>query len=299
MLFLYPFRSKLSWIIYSLFAFTTVTVIILVHDWSGSNYYLRIISMILPSICIVTSYFTKMKNKPVVTTSRNSLVILGVIALCILTSFQIINSSYLVKQSLYPNYSQEGIEVSFPFKGGPFVVVQGGGHPLINRHFTDNRQKHAVDLVKINKIGFRKKVLENLDDYRSYEIFGETIYSPVSGIVHKVKDSESDTIKENPSQSKSNYIVIDYGNYFIILLHLKKNSILVNEGEFVKRYEPLAAVGNSGYSSEPHLHLHAVRKNDNETNIQNIFRSTSVPLIFEGNHLKKNDVIYDSSLVFR
>ncbi|WP_377946356.1 Rossmann-fold NAD(P)-binding domain-containing protein [Alkalibacillus flavidus] len=147
------------------------------HDWSSSNYTLRIIAILLPTMCVIVSYLKRIKRKPFFSPNPKKLEKLGFVALCTLTLLQVINSSYLVKQSLTPTYLHEGVEISFPLKDGLFVVAQGGNHPLINRHFSDSYQKHALDLVKINKLGFRKNALKNLSDPSDYEIFDETLYS--------------------------------------------------------------------------------------------------------------------------
>jgi len=53
-----------------------------------------------------------------------------------------------------------------------------------------------------------------------------------------------------------NKIVLDLGNgHFAIYEHLKSGSILVTEGDQVKRGQTIAAVGNSGNTTHPHLHF--------------------------------------------
>jgi murein DD-endopeptidase MepM/ murein hydrolase activator NlpD len=45
----------------------------------------------------------------------------------------------------------------------------------------------------------------------------------------------------------------------VVLAHLKPHSVRVAAGDVVEVGRELGAVGNSGNTSEPHLHLHAVR----------------------------------------
>ena len=45
------------------------------------------------------------------------------------------------------------------------------------------------------------------------------------------------------------------GGRYLVLGHLKQGSVTVQVGEIVRRGQPLAAVGNSGHTNEPHLHL--------------------------------------------
>lgn len=54
----------------------------------------------------------------------------------------------------------------------------------------------------------------------------------------------------------ANHVVIEHsdgttGEYF----HLKEGGVLVEEGQLVRRGEPIALSGNTGYSSSPHLHF--------------------------------------------
>ena len=56
-----------------------------------------------------------------------------------------------------------------------------------------------------------------------------------------------------------NYIALDCNDVFIILAHFRKGSILVAVDDPVAIGDPLGQMGNSGNSSEPHLHIHAQR----------------------------------------
>jgi murein DD-endopeptidase MepM/ murein hydrolase activator NlpD len=44
------------------------------------------------------------------------------------------------------------------------------------------------------------------------------------------------------------------GGRYLVLAHLKQGSVTVHVGDAVRRGQPLAAVGNSGHTNEPHLH---------------------------------------------
>ena len=63
----------------------------------------------------------------------------------------------------------------------------------------------------------------------------------------------------------------------MVLAHLKKGSIKVKEGQHVNEGEFLAQVGNSGSSSEPHLHIHHQRQDPSKVSI---FFSEGLPLYF-------------------
>lgn len=63
------------------------------------------------------------------------------------------------------------------------------------------------------------------------------------------------------------YLRLDETGTFLVLAHLKKGSIKVKEGQHVNEGEFLAQVGNSGSSSEPHLHIHHQRQDPSKVSI--------------------------------
>lgn len=74
------------------------------------------------------------------------------------------------------------------------------------------------------------------------------------------------------------YLRLDETGTFLILAHLKKGSIHVREGQHVNEGEFLAQVGNSGSSSEPHLHIHHQRQDPSKVSM---FLAEGLPLYFQ------------------
>ncbi len=120
----------------------------------------------------------------------------------------------------------------------------------------------------------------NLDDYG---IFGEDIYSPVSGIVIGMENNEID-IEPNIEEFTSSlgnylYIKLDDTSTYLILAHLKQNSITVSVGDEISVGEYLGKVGNSGTTSEPHLHIQ--HQLDNPLEVKFPLCAVGLPIIFE------------------
>ena len=61
-----------------------------------------------------------------------------------------------------------------------------------------------------------------------------------------------------------NYILIKAENcdIFVAIVHLQKDSLLVREGELVSEGQHIANCGNSGNSTEPHIHIQAMDTSD-------------------------------------
>ena len=89
-------------------------------------------------------------------------------------------------------------------------------------------------------------------------MFGKEVIAPCDAKVAKVITGVQDNIpgRLNPVQPTGNTVILETKNKeFIVLAHFKFNSIVVKEGQEIMQGEVLGLCGNSGNSSEPHLHV--------------------------------------------
>lgn len=102
----------------------------------------------------------------------------------------------------------------------------------------------------------------NLEDYG---IWDKEVISPVAGTVVAVYDDESDippnTEEFITAEGNHVYIQIEETGTYLLLNHIKKDSVTVAVGDKVAVGDLIARVGNSGSTSEPHLHIHHQRQN--------------------------------------
>lgn len=86
---------------------------------------------------------------------------------------------------------------------------------------------------------------------------GILVLAADSGLVIFVEDQLFDREKEaNPSKGLGNYIgILHFDKYATYYGHLRTNSALVQPGDTVHPGMPIALVGSSGNSSDPHLHF--------------------------------------------
>lgn len=165
----------------------------------------------------------------------------------------------------------EIVDIAPPFGPGRYLVAHGGSTEMVNIHLRTldpsierfrpwRGQSRALDIFKITPAGLHVDGLWPADPAR-YETFGAPVLAPCSGTVAYVVDGLPDMrVPEMDRENMAgNYAAIDCGGFYVILAHLRKSSIRVARGDRVKTGAPVAEMGNSGNSSEPHLHVHAQR----------------------------------------
>ncbi|CDN51669.1 M23 family metallopeptidase [Neorhizobium galegae] len=146
-----------------------------------------------------------------------------------------------------------------PLGAGRFMVAHGGNHSLINYHASNKAQRHALDIVALNAGGFRAAGILP-DELEDYAIYGVAVVSPCDGAAIGVRDglpdqSPPEADRGNPA---GNHVVLVCDGMRVELAHLQKGSIRVKTGDQLRIGQSIALVGNSGNTSEPHLHIHAV-----------------------------------------
>lgn len=181
------------------------------------------------------------------------------------------------------------VELDFPLRKGRYFVIQGGkGLPSNVFHFSLRGAIYAMDIVKLNDYGNRANTIfsSRLEDYA---IFGDTIYSPCNGRIVRAYGDDPDNIPPNMNRGpkNTNMVVIETNEYTVFMGHLKQHSVLVQDGDSVRVGQPLGMVGNSGFSSEPHLHIQVHRKEKGKA----WYRSTPLYIHFNGRGYLLNEVI--------
>jgi murein DD-endopeptidase MepM/ murein hydrolase activator NlpD len=143
-----------------------------------------------------------------------------------------------------------------PFKG-EWTVFWGGDTKELNRHIGVKFQRNAFDIVIHNPEGrsFKTNGKANED----YYAFGQPIIAPCEGEVVLAVDGVNDNVPGvlNPMYVPGNSILLKTkNNEYVFFAHFKQYSIKVKQGDRVKQGQLLGLCGNSGNSSEPHLHFH-------------------------------------------
>jgi hypothetical protein len=147
------------------------------------------------------------------------------------------------------------IGLRLPFEGEWLVAV--GGSLWRNHHLSAPAQQFAYDFVIPGADG--KTYAGARHDNASYHCFGRAILAPHDGTVVVAVDGVPDNTSGelNPQMAYGNVVMIASGaGYVSVLAHLQEGSVTVRKGERVPAGQPVGACGNSGNSTEPHLHVH-------------------------------------------
>jgi len=150
----------------------------------------------------------------------------------------------------YPTLQVYGL----PFTDQWFVG-HGGRNVLVNYHYAYPNQRYAYDFIIVRDgFSYQNDPTKN----ESYFAFGQQVLAPGDGkvvrVVNNIEDNSPGGVS-NVQQLEGNVVVIDHGNgEFSSLAHFKKDSIVVKVGDSIKKGQLLGQCGNSGNSSEPHIH---------------------------------------------
>lgn len=177
-----------------------------------------------------------------------------------------------------------------PLRGEAYYVAHGGGTAPINYHSAaSTSQRYALDINQLNGWGLRADGLTP-DRLSEYAIYGDTVYSPLTGTVVEAVDSLRDRRWPEEQPAVGNHVWLHRDSLYVVLAHLKQGSVRVEAGERVEAGQPVARIGHTGNTTEPHLHLHAVTvPGDSGPPTDSLAHGTPVPLTFDGRFLTRND----------
>lgn len=150
---------------------------------------------------------------------------------------------------------------SLPFEGEWFIA-NGGTTPETSHSWEVLTQRYAYDFI------IQDSYLNSFTNYGSrlgdYYCYKKNVLSPADGRVILVNDYimdykgvESLSIDWKTLDFRGNFIVIKHAaKEYSFIAHFKKGSITVKKGDYVKRGQVIGLCGNSGHSTEPHIHFH-------------------------------------------
>jgi Peptidase family M23 len=159
--------------------------------------------------------------------------------------------------------------ISPPLTGSDWVAANGPSNtsqhrraliPINGRAYIS--QRFAIDWVQLNPDG--KTYTGDPSDNKNYRAYGAEIHAVADGVVTQTKDG----LPQNTPGAKSlavplsletiggNHVIVEIGDgLYAFYAHMQPGSVRVKVGDKVRRGQVLGLLGNTGNSSEPHLHF--------------------------------------------
>ena len=144
-----------------------------------------------------------------------------------------------------------------PPLAGEWAMLACVRSTLISHHYSTPVVRDALDFMQLDEEGRGYQGDPNRAE--SWYGFGEPVLAPAEGTVVSVSDVHPDEpigdLGQTPPYGNHIVLEISRGRY-AVLGHLKQGSARVSEGERVRLGQRIAAVGDTGRSLWPHLHIH-------------------------------------------
>jgi murein DD-endopeptidase MepM/ murein hydrolase activator NlpD len=183
---------------------------------------------------------------------------------------------------VYPSsYDKKPSQIRFRLPlDGPVTVGWGGSTPANNYHVSAPDQRWAYDLVVTQEGRTHRGEGRNLDDYY---IYGRPALSAADGTVLSVVNDQPESKIGTAGKVKNpggNQVIIQVADKeFLFICHLQPGSIKIVPGDQVSAGDEVGRVGNSGNSSEPHIHIHLQDSPED-------YRGEGIPLYFHNYRLE-------------
>jgi murein DD-endopeptidase MepM/ murein hydrolase activator NlpD len=165
--------------------------------------------------------------------------------------------------------------ISPPLRGSEWLAANGPGDASGHRRAlvpvgggVHIAQRFAIDFVQLREDG--KTFTGDAKDNKNYRCYGTDALAVADGTVVATKDGIPENVPGENSRAVAitletvggNHVILDLGGgHYAFYAHLQPGSLRVKMGDKVKRGQVLGLVGNSGNSTEPHLHFHISNSN--------------------------------------
>ncbi len=139
---------------------------------------------------------------------------------------------------------------------GEWTVFWGGRTIEKNYHAFTRDQRFAMDLLIVRNGVTHDGDGTKLTDYYCY---GQPVLAPAAGVVVWKQDSLPDQApgRMDPAHATGNSLILDHGNgEYSLIAHLQPGSLRYKLGDRVPADAEVGRCGNSGNTTEPHVHYH-------------------------------------------
>lgn len=133
-------------------------------------------------------------------------------------------------------------------------VAWGGHRVRTNYHAATPDQRWAYDFLV-------EPAFHGSSRLEDYGCWGTPVLAPARGRVAAAHDGEPDEepgkLSFNVKNALGNHVVLELETETLLsIAHLQQGSVAVEEGDMVEEGQVIGRCGNSGNTSEPHIHIH-------------------------------------------
>ncbi len=285
------FDTKVEWLIAALTCVSFAGYVLLAGRWDIYSYYLRpLLALAVVAAFVMSLLRVRSAPRWKAPTSLGQWLNLGA---SVFVAGLFAAMAGVAASGLWARGEQH-VNLSFPLPNGVSYVAHGGASTLLNYHHGHRAQAYALDVTGLNPAGLRAWGIAPSDNSR-YAVFGRDVHSPCRGTVIESRSDLPDLTpptadRENPA---GNHVVIRCDDTSpavdVDIAHLKQGSLVVATGSRVATGQLLGKVGNTGNTSEPHLHVHAVRTGSGNT-LEG--EGEGVPIRFDDRFLTRNSLSF-------
>ena len=169
----------------------------------------------------------------------------------------------------------QALEIQSPLRGSNWLAANGPSNTSGHRRTiiplggtAEVPQRFAIDWVMVDKSG--RTFSGDQKRNESYFCYGQKVHSVADGVVTEVKDGIPQNMPGANSRAVpitldtvgGNHVIVDIGGgAYAVYVHLQPGSLRVKLGDHVNAGQVLALLGNSGNSTQPHLHFQVTDRN--------------------------------------
>ena len=171
--------------------------------------------------------------------------------------------------------TSKAVTIGAPLRGDNWLAANGPGNTSGHRRalipvdgMGHIAQRFAIDWVRHGEDG-RTYSGDRLVN-KNYHAYGSEALAVADGVISETKDSILENVPGPTSRAVpitletigGNHVIINLGGgRFAFYAHLQPGSLRVRVGDRVTKGQVVGLVGNSGNSTEPHLHFHITNGN--------------------------------------
>jgi hypothetical protein len=166
----------------------------------------------------------------------------------------VLSFSVFLAVSLAPAFAspRAAVAVDLPLEG-EWAMISGGRSTLLTHHYAHPHVRDALDFARLVD---GQAFVGDPEHHASWHGFGQPVLAAADGTVVSARDDLAEQPVGVIGQGAGNSIVLDIGGgRYVVFMHLQQGSALVRPGQSVTRGQRIAAVGNTGESLTPHLHV--------------------------------------------